>query len=130
MQAIETVKSYWEDFKAGAPGERFEAFYERRREERSGAWKGVVYVVLGLGLVAVGAVLLVMPGPGLLVVALGLAIIAGESRIMARGLDVTEVKMRAAWQGWKKLRPHQQVLSLAAGTLVLLGAGVWIYSQM
>lgn len=43
------------------------------------AWKSVVFV-LGVALVVSGVAMLVLPGPGLLVVALGLLVLASEFR--------------------------------------------------
>lgn len=40
--------------------------------------KRVIKVVVGFTLVAVGILLLVLPGPGLIVIVLGLALLAGE----------------------------------------------------
>jgi hypothetical protein len=38
-------------------------------------------------------VLLVLPGPGLLVGAIGAALLAGESKIVARGLDWLDLRV-------------------------------------
>jgi uncharacterized protein (TIGR02611 family) len=40
--------------------------------------KRIVKIVLGFTLLAIGAALLVLPGPGWLTIALGLALLAGE----------------------------------------------------
>ena len=50
--------------------------------------------VAGLGLLAAGAAMLVLPGPGLAVIALGLAVLATEYDWAARLL--AEVRQRAA----------------------------------
>jgi hypothetical protein len=44
---------------------------------------------------------LAVPGPGIPILAVGLALIAQESATMARWLDRTELRLRR-W--WKKLR--------------------------
>jgi uncharacterized protein (TIGR02611 family) len=46
-----------------------------------------VVTLVGVALIAVGAVLLVLPGPGLLVMALGLAVLATEYPAAQRLLD-------------------------------------------
>jgi hypothetical protein len=61
--------------------------------------------ILGSGLVAVaGVTLLALPGPGLLVVILGLAMLGGEFALVARVLDALELRLRrwwkAAWRAW------------------------------
>jgi uncharacterized protein (TIGR02611 family) len=62
-----------------------------------------VVTLVGVVLIAVGAVLLVLPGPGLLVMALGLAVLATEYPAAQRLLDrlkasppVTAVRARLA----------------------------------
>jgi uncharacterized protein (TIGR02611 family) len=58
-----------------------------------GAWRTVVLVV-GLTLVAVGVALLVLPGPGILVIIAGLAVLASEfvwaRRLLARAREHAE----------------------------------------
>jgi uncharacterized protein (TIGR02611 family) len=49
--------------------------------------KRIVVLVVGLGLVALGLALLVLPGPGILVVIAGLAVLATEFAIAERMLD-------------------------------------------
>jgi uncharacterized protein (TIGR02611 family) len=52
------------------------------------AWlRKPVVTLVGVGLIAAGVVLLVLPGPGLLVMALGLAVLATEYPAAQRLLD-------------------------------------------
>jgi hypothetical protein len=51
-------------------------------------------IVAGTLLLAVGLVMLVAPGPGILVVVLGGALLAEESQLIARFLDWAEVGIR------------------------------------
>ena len=57
----------------------------------------------GLFVCGVGAVMLFVPGPGLLVLLIGLVLIAQESRAMACALDWTELRARSALQRMKQL---------------------------
>ncbi|TDU73342.1 putative transmembrane protein PGPGW [Prosthecobacter fusiformis] len=131
-----TLKSYWQDFKSSAPGHRFKDFYERRQEERSGSGYGkrFLYVGLGLGLVIAGVVFLALPGPGLLGVALGLALIAGEFSFMASWLDRGEVMLREAvhvlakW--WGHLQSYQRTLCWVLGCLLILAMAGVIYEWL
>ncbi|MEN3941949.1 PGPGW domain-containing protein [Prosthecobacter sp. SYSU 5D2] len=133
MPLITTIKSFWNEFKDSEPGRRFEEFYEKRQEERkgSGIWQRILYLGIGLALVAAGVAFLALPGPGLLVMALGLALMAGEFRTMARGLDQVEVGLRAAGQKlrewWQRLKPYQRVLSMAAGAVMVMAAADLLY---
>ncbi len=90
------MKESWRSFEASNPGHRFQDRY-RRRQEREHGWRDprrLFYVVGGLVL-AVGSLLLgVLPGPGTLTFFLGLGMIAGEFRPVARLLDWAEVRAR------------------------------------
>jgi uncharacterized protein (TIGR02611 family) len=70
--------------------------------------KRVVVLVLGVALVAAGLAMLVLPGPGIVVVILGLAVLATEFVWAERMLDVaktqaTRAKDRAT-SSWRNRR--------------------------
>lgn len=98
---LEGIKRDWRQLKAGKPGHRFQDQYEANRKRRRPAWVRPVSIVAGIVIVAVGVVALPAPGPGFLVIALGGAFIARESRLAARILDWVEVRLRKAW-AWLK----------------------------
>ncbi|GAA5142257.1 hypothetical protein GCM10023213_27860 [Prosthecobacter algae] len=131
-----SASTLWHDFKASQPGRRFQDFYEKRQEDRSDGhgWRRALYVGLGVVIALSGIVLLGMPGPGLLVLALGLALVAGESALMAQGLDRLEVWLRALSQKfiqwWRHLRPYQQYLGIAAVIALALGAAGCVYKVL
>lgn len=84
-----------------------------------------IRMVAGVLLTLAGVFLLAVPGPGTVVMALGLAMVAGESVTVAKFLDWLEVKLRAlyqrlrqVWKGWSRL---QRILFVTA-VLVLLGS--------
>jgi hypothetical protein len=84
-----------------APGRRFQERYRRMRSDKTSAWKRCALFIAGIGLTLAGLFFMAVPGPGIPILALGLAFIAQESKTLARWLDRTEVRIRA-W--WKKLR--------------------------
>jgi putative transmembrane protein PGPGW len=59
-------------------------------------------IVAGTLLLAVGLVMLVAPGPGILVVVVGGALVAEESLCMARFLDWAEAGIRRAISALRK----------------------------
>jgi len=79
-----------------APGQRFTERYRHRRRHH-GLHKALV-VIGGASLVLVGCVLMITPGPGLLVALAGGALIASESERAARALDALELRLRALLQ--------------------------------
>ena len=83
------------------PGRRFQERYRRMHSREGSAWKRCAYVAAGIVLTLVGVFFLAVPGPGIPILAVGLALIAQESKTLARVLDRTEVRLRR-W--WKKLR--------------------------
>jgi len=69
-----------------------------------------VVTLIGVVLIAVGIVLLVLPGPGLLVIAFGLAVLATEYPAAQRLLDRIKSSMpvAAARSRWTQLRTRSQ----------------------
>ncbi|HEX7916100.1 PGPGW domain-containing protein, partial [Rudaea sp.] len=56
----------------------------------------------------VGVVMLVTPGPGLLVMAVGAALVAGESLLVARLLDRLDFHASAYWARWRTRRSQRE----------------------
>jgi hypothetical protein len=91
---FKSFKKHWRQFKRYPAGERFRRLHDQRLESPRGRIMCAVYIVGGLALIAVGLVMLVAPGPGTLVLAAGVAILAQESLLVARALDWTELRLR------------------------------------
>ena len=53
---------------------------------------------------APSSIMLVLPGPGLLTGIIGAALLAGESRIVARWLDGIDLLAARVWARWRKRR--------------------------
>lgn len=84
----------WNRFAASPPGRRFQERYRRKRENPRGRLARCGAVCAGIVLTLAGIFFLAVPGPGIPILALGLALIAQESRAAARLLDRTEVRVR------------------------------------
>ena len=92
---IERLKTSWRELRHGKPGRRFRDRYDRRRSHsRHAGGRKWSMIVGGVLIVLAGIVLLPLPGPGMLVVALGALLVAEESLSMARALDWLELKGR------------------------------------
>jgi hypothetical protein len=83
------------------PGRRFQERYRRMHADKTSLWKRCAFFCAGVLLSLVGMFFLAVPGPGIPILVIGLALIAQESKTLARCLDRTELKLRA-W--WKKVR--------------------------
>ena len=103
------LKKNFREIKKGRPGHRFQDFYKhehrahRRHRSRGRVWR----LAIGIVSLLVGAVLCVIPGPGLPFIFLGGGLLATESLFVARIMDWLEVKVQAVrhWglRRWKAL---------------------------
>src|SRR5262245_6187595 len=91
----------WDRFVHTTPGRRFQERYRRKSATDRGRLLRCAVILAGVALAAAGIVFLVVPGPGIPILAAGLALIAQESAVVARLLDRTEIRLRR-W--WKQLR--------------------------
>ena len=114
-------KREWKAFEKAPAGKRFVLRYESRKREAGRGWKRVVPIALGFALIVAGVILLVIPGPGLLVVAFGGALIAQEFRWAAVALDWAEVRLRKVARFGERL---WKSASLALRAAVVLGAAI------
>ncbi len=105
---IEKAKEHWQRLKESKPGHRFKDHYHQRQQSRSGGFSLRAVFVMSLGtLVLLGGLIGVPgPGPGWLIILLGLGMFAGESKLIARLLDWVEVKLRGAGRWLLASRRH------------------------
>ncbi len=121
------TKESWRRFEASKPGHRFQERYRRRQRSERG-WRDPrkLFYVIGALVLALGSLLFgVLPGPGTLTFFVGLGMIAGEFRPVARLMDWAEVRARelgrwarGVWRssaGGKAL-----VVSVAAGCIAMV----------
>jgi hypothetical protein len=109
------LKESWTQLRKGKPGSRFQDQYDRNRREQTGPLGRVVRIVVGLLLFPVGVFFLAVPGPGLLVIAVGAVMIAREFEFAAKVLDRIEVRGRQAlgWarRTWRRLTGSRRATS-------------------
>ena len=79
------------------------------------------FALLGFTVVLIGLAMLVLPGPGLLVIAAGLGMLALEFAWAERVLERTLERMTETGSRVRRLSRLEQAVSLAAG-LAALGA--------
>ena len=79
----------WRALMHGPPGRRF-ARYHAHVQARS----SYLTMAVGIASVLLGLLLTLTPGPGLVVLLIGAAIISGQSRRLAQALDRAEVRLR------------------------------------
>lgn len=127
------LKKQWPSLKRGKPGHRFKSRYDAGQKAKKDASFGfkllrLLRIFIALAAVAVGVVLVFIPGPAVLFFLLAGSLLAAESLTIARFLDLTEVKLRAFWSGCQRLWRRLHLAGKIAITgLAAAGAGGCAY---
>ena len=109
------LKTFWQEFRDAAPGNRFRDRYRRRRDQRHRGQTQLsrpIIVVLALLCCIVAIPLMITPGPAFVFWGLAAFLIAGESAWAARMLDWIELKGREWWGDWRRSRARQKPAEL------------------
>lgn len=90
------LKGNFRCIKEGEPGCRFLGCYKYKQQMRGrfGKVSKTLDIVLGIAVIVVGLVMMPAPGPGWPIIAVGLALLAGEFESVARWLDRGELSAR------------------------------------
>jgi hypothetical protein len=114
------IKQHWSQFRKYPAGKRFELYYGSRHNVERGPLKKIFLIATGIVIMMAGIIFLAIPGPGLLVMLLGAALIARESLFVSRLFDRLEPYL---WKFARWCRNTWQELSSAAKTsLVVIAA--------
>jgi hypothetical protein len=87
------MREQWREFKHWPPGQRFVLFHEAQRTRLS-KWQRALLLIGTLVSLAVGVVLVFMPGPAVVFFGLAAALLAAQSVWIARRLDAFERWLR------------------------------------
>jgi uncharacterized protein (TIGR02611 family) len=131
---IQRAKENWRRLKESRPGQRFQDHHYRHQHQdgRGRSSFQVIFTVVG-GVMVVGGGLVAVPGPGpgWLIILLGLVIIAGESLSFARFADRAEIKLRRLARRvaavWAASPASAKVLMMLALTFCAIALGYGIY---
>jgi uncharacterized membrane protein YbaN (DUF454 family) len=111
------------------PGERFRNHRERMKRRKK--WHSAIALAAGLVLIAVGIVLLFIPGPGTPLIVLGLALLSSHSQRIGDLMDRAEPKLRAAARRiareWKLLPMRAKTGVVLAGAALIAAVGLWAW---
>jgi Putative transmembrane protein (PGPGW) len=103
------IRREWKDLRGDEPGQRFRHHYERLHRPQYRKLR-MLALFVGPFLAVGGVVMLFIPGPGLLFIVFGLALLGGQSTKLAGWLDRGEPPVRRGFSRlrarWKKLRPR------------------------
>lgn len=111
---LEGARQEWHCFRDDSPGRRFLNHHQRAHRSKSKA-KAALRAGIGALLVVAGIVMLFIPGPGLLGILFGIALIAGESKRLASVLDRGEMRTRR-W--WKRTSQAMKIALIASAGLI------------
>jgi hypothetical protein len=135
---FQSLKKQWQSFLRSEPGRRFQDVHERRKAHRGGKKSGRMNLafVIGIVLSVAGLALMLLPGPGTIVLAAGLILLAKESLTIARILDFTD-KKRDEWtrrfqRAWRKWGTATRVALVASAGMLLVAAGagvLWFFTK-
>ena len=118
------VLTSWFRLLSGHPGRRFHDFYRHRQMQRGYklTFAKFAMILCSLAVIAIGVVLMPLPGPGSAIVVLGLALIGSEFEPVARALDWMELKVRPIImplkKKWDSIKPTTR-LGLGIGGAVI-----------
>jgi hypothetical protein len=129
MGALAEAKQEWKSFKHDEPGARFRNHRERMKEKPRG--HSIVAIMIGVLLILIGVVLLFMPGPGTLLIAFGVALLASHSKRASALMDRSEPKLRRIAQRgkhkWDAMSAPAKVGLISALVIlaIVAGLGMW-----
>ncbi len=99
-----SLREHWRHFSARPAGRRFQMRWRANREKPAGLARKLLLMGLGSLLLLAGTAMLVLPGPGVLVMIIGAALIAQESLFAARLLDRLDQWLARMFQRWRARR--------------------------
>lgn len=125
MAAVAEMKQEWQLFKHDEPGQRF--LNHRDRMRRRSRRLNVLGLVVGIALIVAGIVFCFLPGPGLIPLVFGFALVAARWKRMARMMDRAEPRAREFGhrqkERWKAM-PGSAKLSVMLGLAAFAIAGM------
>ena len=122
---FQRLKANWGFLKKGKPGSRFLDCYHYKQELRHkyGPIYRRVDIGVGLATTTFGLIMVPAPGPGWIIVFCGFALLAGESKGVAKAMDRGEVKLRGfrarVIRSWRKASlVLKSTIALSAGAIL------------
>jgi hypothetical protein len=122
------VELEWQGLRRGRPGRRFQDRYRIMRRRTRGSMIGrIVRMIAAAAALAVGVVLVFMPGPAVLFFLVAGMLLATESLTVARLLDWGEVRGRrwGRWirNAWRRLPVAGKIAAIAIAGAIVVAAG-------
>lgn len=109
---FDPLKREWRQFKAGPVGHRFEKCYERHQNRAP--WTKVLLPLAAAISLAIGVVLVFIPGPAVVFFGISAALLACLFRPVANSLDKTEVWLRKLVARYRRRKRRRAASSTTA----------------
>lgn len=120
MAAVAEMKHEWELFKHDEPGQRFGNHRDRMRKRSRKL--NVLGLVVGIALIIAGVVFCFLPGPGLIPLVFGFALVGARWKRMAKLMDRAEPRVRELG---RREKLHWKALPGAAKVSVMIGLALF-----
>jgi uncharacterized protein (TIGR02611 family) len=132
---FEKIKQHFQALLGDAPGKRFQQQFWRNRQNRSHPFlKKVLFIGGGVIVIAAGILALPLPGPGTVIIIVGLGLLAQESLRLSKFLDWLEVKGRKIidqsknyWEKSSYAKKVVIIIFVTIITLAIIGAVIYWY---
>jgi hypothetical protein len=128
---FEHLKTNWQQFKEAPSGQRFQMRFRQRQNTHRHALQKYLAIIGGIVLMATGLFLMAVPGPGVLVLAIGAGFVAQESRYAAKLLDAIEPPLLRAskylMRLWRRTSTMARIATVSIAVLIAGMAAVGAY---
>jgi hypothetical protein len=121
---FEHLKQRWGELLYGRPGKRFQEYYLRRHSTGRGRLRKLLVMAAGAVAFAAGIFLLAAPGPGFLLLLVGASMMAEESALAARALDMMELRIHRLAERVVRAWTHSPAFKRLVLLLSAVTAGV------
>jgi uncharacterized RDD family membrane protein YckC len=125
---FDNLKQQWRELKRRPPGERFQSHNREQKKRNKSKARRFLSLGAAIACLAVGVVLVFIPGPAIVFFFIGGGLMASHSMWVARGLDFLEVRLRrgasAAKRWWRAHSWAERAPLLLAAFVGVLGAGL------
>ena len=129
---LAAIQRCWRTLRNAPAGERFQNYHKCHRDPARPAWKRCLSFTIAIVVLALGLVALPAPGPGMVVLFFGFALLGRELLVVARALDAIEMALRRVLARLRRTWRHASTLdrvgwAMLAVTvaLVLLAGPAW-----
>ena len=123
------LRESWAEFSKPPVGQRFTTHYHNRDGGKLVWFKKPFFILTGCLMIAAGLLMLIAPGPGLVALALGAALLAQESLWIAKFMDGCDLHGRRLvlflWRNWQAAPLWLKGLIILV-CLTLAGLAAWL----